>query len=416
MEPIMQKRRLGRTGLQIAPLVFGGNVFGWTADAKRSFDLLDRFVGAGFNTIDTADVYSAWAAGNKGGESETIIGDWMKRRGNRGEVIVVTKVGSPMGEGKKGLGARYIAEAVEASLKRLQTDHIDLYLSHWPDADTPYAETLSAYRDLVQQGKVRFIGASNLDAGQMRASLDVAKAKSLPRYDVLQPEYNLYDRSSFDGALRDLCIAEEIGVITYFSLAKGFLSGKYRSEADLAQSPRGGGVKAYLNERGARRGRARDGRQARRSRPGLADRATRRHRADRQRNVAAAGRQPYQGGGAASERRRFRRPRRGERRLSAALSPARLGVQRLEVGVGQSDAGRRDILLEMGDFARAGDRQHDRTTLEHPGERDLARRGADLLGDRAKHRAGARKIAGGERIPGNEADAMSLTMVEHLLA
>jgi aryl-alcohol dehydrogenase-like predicted oxidoreductase len=252
MEPIMQKRRLGRTGLQIAPLVFGGNVFGWTADAKRSFDLLDGFVGAGFNTIDTADVYSAWAAGNNGGESETIIGDWMKRRGNRGEVIVVTKVGSPMGEGKKGLGARYIAEAVEASLKRLQTDHIDLYLSHWPDADTPYAETLGAYRDLVQQGKVRFIGASNLDAGQLRASLDVAKAKSLPRYDVLQPEYNLYDRSSFDGALRNLCIAEEIGVITYFSLAKGFLSGKYRSEADLAQSPRGGGVKAYLNERGAR--------------------------------------------------------------------------------------------------------------------------------------------------------------------
>ena len=248
----MQNRRLGRTGLQIAPLVFGGNVFGWTADAKRSFDLLDRFVGAGFNTIDTADVYSAWGPGNKGGESETIIGDWMKSRGNRGSVIVVTKVGSPMGEGKKGLSARYIAEAVEASLKRLQTDHIDLYLSHWPDADTPYAETIGAYRDLVQQGKVRFIGASNLDAGQLRASLDVAKAKSLPRYDVLQPEYNLYDRASFDGALRDLCIAEEIGVITYYSLAKGFLSGKYRSQADLGQSPRGGGVKAYLNERGAR--------------------------------------------------------------------------------------------------------------------------------------------------------------------
>ena len=248
----MQKRRLGRTGLQIAPLVFGGNVFGWTADAKRSFELLDRFFDAGLNTIDTADVYAAWAPGNKGGESEKIIGDWMKSRGNRGQVIVITKVGSPMGEGKKGLSARYIAEAVEASLKRLQTDHIDLYLSHWPDADTPYAETLGAYRDLVQQGKVRFIGASNLDAGQLRASLDVAKAKSLPRYDVLQPEYNLYDRGSFDGALRDLCIAEEIGVITYYSLAKGFLSGKYRSQADLGQSPRGGGVKAYLNERGAR--------------------------------------------------------------------------------------------------------------------------------------------------------------------
>ena len=248
----MQKRRLGRTGLEIAPLVFGGNVFGWTADAKTSFALLDRFVEAGFNTIDTADVYSAWASGNKGGESETIIGDWMKSRGNRAKVIVVTKVGSPMGPGKKGLKAAYIADAVEASLRRLQTDHIDLYLSHWPDPETPYEETLGAYRDLVRQGKVRFVGASNLDAKQLSASLDVAKAKTLPRYDVLQPEYNLYDRASFDGPLRDLCIAEEIGVITYFSLAKGFLSGKYRGEADLAQSPRGGAVKAYLNPRGAR--------------------------------------------------------------------------------------------------------------------------------------------------------------------
>jgi aryl-alcohol dehydrogenase-like predicted oxidoreductase len=252
MEHVMQQRRLGRTGLHIAPLVFGGNVFGWTADAKRSFELLDRFVEAGFNTIDTADVYSAWAPGNRGGESETIIGDWMRSRGNRAKVVVVTKVGSSMGPGKKGLTARYIAEAVEASLQRLQTDHIDLYLSHWPDPETPYEESLGAYRDLVRQGKVRFIGASNLDAGQLRASLDAAKAKSLPRYDVLQPEYNLYDRGGFDGALRDLCVAEEIGVITYFSLAKGFLSGKYRSEADLGQSPRGGGVKAYLNARGER--------------------------------------------------------------------------------------------------------------------------------------------------------------------
>jgi aryl-alcohol dehydrogenase-like predicted oxidoreductase len=248
----MQKRRLGRTGLHIAPIVFGGNVFGWTAEAKTSFDLLDRFVEAGYNAIDTADVYSAWAPGNKGGESETIIGDWMKSRGNRDKIIVVTKVGSPMGPGKKGLSAAYVAQAVEASLKRLRVEAIDLYLSHWPDAETPYEETLGAYRDLVGQGKVRFIGASNLDAAQLRASLDAAKAKSLPRYDVLQPEYNLYDRASFDGALRDLCIAEDIGVITYFSLAKGFLSGKYRSEADLAKSARGGGVKAYLNERGTR--------------------------------------------------------------------------------------------------------------------------------------------------------------------
>ncbi|MGA2792686.1 MAG: aldo/keto reductase, partial [Roseiarcus sp.] len=248
----MQKRRLGRTGLRIAPLVFGGNVFGWTADAKTAFDLLDRFVGAGFNAIDTADSYSAWAPGNKGGESETIIGEWMKSRGNRAEVVVVTKVGSPMGPGKKGLSARYVAEAAEASLNRLQTDFIDLYLSHWPDPDTPYEETLGAYRELVRQGKVRYVGASNLNAEQLAASLDAAKRRSLARYDVLQPEYNLYDRGSFDGPLRDLCIAEEIGVITYFSLAKGFLSGKYRSEADLRQSPRGGDVKAYLNPRGRR--------------------------------------------------------------------------------------------------------------------------------------------------------------------
>ena len=248
----MQKRPLGRAGLQIAPLVFGGNVFGWTADAKTSFDLLDRFIGAGFNAIDTADVYSAWASGNKGGESETIIGEWMNSRRNRDQVVVITKVGSPMGPDKKGLSARYVAQAVEASLQRLRTDVIDLYLSHWPDPDTPYEETLGAYRDLVRQGKVRAIGASNLNAEQLAASLDVAKRQSLPRYDVLQPEYNLYDRASFDGALRDLCIAEEIGVITYFSLAKGFLSGKYRGEADLGQSPRGGGVKAYLNARGQR--------------------------------------------------------------------------------------------------------------------------------------------------------------------
>jgi aryl-alcohol dehydrogenase-like predicted oxidoreductase len=252
MEPIVQKRPLGRTGLQIAPLVFGGNVFGWTADAKTSFDILDRFVSAGFNAIDTADVYSAWAPGNKGGESETIIGDWMKSRGNRAEIIVVTKVGSPMGPGKKGLSAAYIAEAVEASLKRLQTDFIDLYLSHWPDPETPCEETLGAYQGLVKQGKIRFIGASNLNADQLRASFEAARIRSLPRYDVLQPEYNLYDRAGFDGALRDLCIAEEIGVITYFSLAKGFLSGKYRSEADLSQSQRGGAVKAYLNARGFR--------------------------------------------------------------------------------------------------------------------------------------------------------------------
>lgn len=248
----MQYRRLGRTDLQIAPLVLGGNVFGWTADKARSFELLDRFVEAGFNAIDTADVYSAWAPGNKGGESETIIGEWMRSRGARDRVIVVTKVGSPMGPGKKGLSPKYIEEACEASLKRLGIEAIDLYLSHWPDPDTPYEQTLAGYAKLLEKGKVRFIGASNLNAEQLGAALAVARRNNLPRYEALQPEYNLYDRFSFDGPLRELCMAEEIGVITYFSLAKGFLSGKYRSESDLNKSPRGGGVKAYLNERGRR--------------------------------------------------------------------------------------------------------------------------------------------------------------------
>ncbi|ESY52920.1 MULTISPECIES: aldo/keto reductase [unclassified Mesorhizobium] len=248
----MQKRRLGQTDLSIAPLVLGGNVFGWTADEKTSFDLLDRFGDAGLNAIDTADAYSRWVPGHAGGESETIIGKWMKSRGNRDKIIVITKVGSDMGQGKKDLSAAHIERAVEASLKRLQTDVIDLYLSHWPDPTTPYEETLGAYQKLLAAGKVRHIGASNLDAGQLRAALDVASLRGLPRYSVLQPEYNLYDRSSFDGPLHDLCVAEDIGVITYFSLAKGFLSGKYRSEADLGKSERGGGVKVYLNARGMR--------------------------------------------------------------------------------------------------------------------------------------------------------------------
>ncbi len=230
------KRPLGRTGLSIAPLVFGGNVFGWTADEATSFALLDAFVEAGFDAVDTADVYSAWAPGNSGGESETIIGRWMKARGARSKITLITKVGSPMGEGKKGLSARYIAEAVEASLKRLQTDVIDLYLSHWPDPETPHEESLAAYDKLLKAGKVRAIGCSNLDATQLAASLEAAKAHGLPRYDVLQPEYNLHDRAKFEGPLADLCVAEEIGVITYFSLAKGFLSGKYRSEADLGRA------------------------------------------------------------------------------------------------------------------------------------------------------------------------------------
>ncbi len=248
----MQLRRLGHTDLDIAPLVFGGNVFGWTADQKTSFAVLDRFAAAGLNAIDTADVYSSWAPGNKGGESETIIGEWMKARGNRGRIIVVTKVGSPMGKDKEGLSARYIEEAVEASLKRLKTDMIDLYLSHWPDIATPIDETLGAYQRLIGKGKIRWCGGSNLNVKLLEAALVAAKAKGLPRYEALQPEYNLADRHEFESGLAGLCEREEIGVITYFSLAKGFLSGKYRTEADLTKSPRGDGVKAYLNPRGIR--------------------------------------------------------------------------------------------------------------------------------------------------------------------
>jgi len=248
----VQKRRLGRTDLEIAPLVLGGNVFGWTADEKTSFDLLDRFIDAGFNAVDTADAYSRWVPGNKGGESETIIGRWMKARGNRGRVVVITKVGSDMGQGKKDLSAAHIEKAVDDSLRRLQIDAIDLYLSHWPDPTTPHEETLGAYQKLIKAGKVRAIGASNLDAGQLRAALDIARLRDLPRYEVLQPEYNLYDRASYEGPLSELCTAEGLGVITYYSLASGFLSGKYRSAVDLGKSARGGGVKKYLDKRGLR--------------------------------------------------------------------------------------------------------------------------------------------------------------------
>ena len=248
----MTKRRLGRSGITISPLVLGGNVFGWTADKQASFAILDRFVDAGFEAIDTADVYSSWAPGNSGGESESIIGEWMARRGRRDRTVVITKVGSEMGPGKKGLSAGYVAQAVDASLRRLKTDYVDVYLSHWPDPLVPYEETLGAYQKLLDAGKVREIGASNLDATQLRAALDVASQKGLPRYSILQPEYNLYDRERFEGPLRDLTLDEGVDVITYFSLAKGFLSGKYRSEADLWKSPRGGAVKGYLNERGQR--------------------------------------------------------------------------------------------------------------------------------------------------------------------
>lgn len=249
----MQLRPLGKTGLSIAPLVFGGNVFGWTADEKTSFDLLDAFTGAGFNAIDTADVYSRWVPGNEGGESEAIIGKWLKRSGiARDRVVIVSKVGSDMGQGRIDLRRAWIVEAVENSLRRLQTDHIDLYLSHWPDPETPYEETLEAHARLLEAGKVRAIGASNLDAGQLRASFEAADRAGLPRYAALQPEYNLYDRAAFEGPLADLCRKEDIGVITYFSLAKGFLTGKYRSAADTEGTARGGAIPAYLDDKGLR--------------------------------------------------------------------------------------------------------------------------------------------------------------------
>lgn len=249
----MQLRPLGKTGLSIAPLVFGGNVFGWTADEKTSFDLLDAFTGAGFNAIDTADAYSRWVPGNKGGESETIIGKWLKRSGiARDRVVIITKVGSDMGQGRRDLRKAWIIEEVENSLRRLQTDHIDLYLSHWPDPETPYEETLEAHVGLVKAGKVRAFGASNLDAGQLQASFEAADRAGLPRYGALQPEYNLYDRAGFEGPLADLCHREDIGVITYYSLASGFLSGKYRSKADTEGKARGGGVARYLDDKGLR--------------------------------------------------------------------------------------------------------------------------------------------------------------------
>lgn len=249
----MDKRPLGKTGLEIAPLVFGGNVFGWTADEPTSFELLDAWIDAGLDTIDTADSYSTWAPGNQGGESETVLGKWFKRSPSvREKVVLITKVGSELGPDKKGLSERWITQAVEDSLRRLQTDYIDLYLSHWPDPDTSFDETLGAYQKLLEAGKVRSIGASNLDAAQLKESLEVASREGLPRYEVLQPEYNLYDRSSFEGALSELCIERDIGVITYFSLASGFLSGKYRSKEDIQGTRREEFLGKYFDDRGLR--------------------------------------------------------------------------------------------------------------------------------------------------------------------
>lgn len=244
----MQKRKLGSSGLEIAPLVLGGNVFGWTADRNASFAVLDAFVDAGFNAVDTADVYSRWAPGHQGGESETVLGDWMKARGARGKICLITKVGSEMPAGK-GLRAAYIQQACEASLKRLQTDHIDLYFSHFPDRDTPIEETLEAHQRLIEQGKVRAVGGSNYDAAGLKEALDAAGG-SRARYTVLQPHYNLVVRDQYEGALEDLCVKHSLGVIPYFALASGFLTGKYRTADDLRKSPRGGRMKELLSGRG----------------------------------------------------------------------------------------------------------------------------------------------------------------------
>ena len=246
-------RLLGNTGIEISPLVLGGNVFGWTVDERRSLELLDGFVDAGLSAIDTADSYSRWVQGHRGGESETVIGKWLAANpGKRDKVLIFTKVGSDLGEGRKGLSARWITQAAEDSLRRLQTDVIDLYQSHWPDPQTPLEETLSAYERLLRSGKVRAIGASNLNAAQLRHALTLAKEQDLPTYSTLQPEYNLYDRAGFEGELRDLCVDAGLGVITYFSLASGFLTGKYRSNEDLKRSQRGPAISKYLNPRGMR--------------------------------------------------------------------------------------------------------------------------------------------------------------------
>jgi len=247
----MQKRKLGNSGLQVAPLCLGGNVFGWTADEATSFRILDAFVDAGFGFIDTADVYSRWATGNQGGESETILGNWLKRTCNRSKVVIATKVGSEMAA-SKGLSKSYILRAAEDSLKRLQTVYIDLYQSHVDDPCTPIDETLEAYAQLIKEGKVRAIGASNFTAERLTQSLRTSQERGLPRYESLQPNYNLCDRSVYELHLESICLRQHLGVIPYFSLASGFLTGKYRSEADLAKSPRGTRAQAYFNERGFR--------------------------------------------------------------------------------------------------------------------------------------------------------------------
>jgi aryl-alcohol dehydrogenase-like predicted oxidoreductase len=248
----MKKRRLGNSELEIAPLAFGGNVFGWTADEPTSFRLLDAFVEAGFNFIDTADVYSHWVDGNSGGESETVIGKWLKGSHKREKVIIATKVGKEMGPDKKGLSRSYILQAVEDSLQRLQTDYIDLYQSHEDDQQTPLEETLDTYGELIREGKVRFIGASNYGAQRLQQALEVSEQGGYPRYESLQPWYNLCEREEYEKEYKSMCLENSLGVISYFSLASGFLTGKYRSSEDTVNRARGNTVKKYMNEKGFR--------------------------------------------------------------------------------------------------------------------------------------------------------------------
>jgi aryl-alcohol dehydrogenase-like predicted oxidoreductase len=246
----MEKRRLGQSSLEVPPITFGCNVFGWTVDETTSFALLDAWLEAGFNFLDTADVYARWVKPNTGGQSETIIGKWLKARGNRDKIVLATKLGIEMAPGKKGLSRTYMQTAVEDSLRRLQTDYIDLYQSHRDDPDTPIEETLSSYADLIKQGKVREIGASNFSADRLAESLNISKQKGLPRYQSLQPQYSLVERAGFEGALEELCLAEKVGVIGYYSLASGFLTGKYRSKRDTEGRARGIGAGKYLDDYG----------------------------------------------------------------------------------------------------------------------------------------------------------------------
>jgi aryl-alcohol dehydrogenase-like predicted oxidoreductase len=246
----MAKRALGSSELSFEPIVFGGNVFGWTADEATSFSLIDRFIDRGFTMIDTADVYSIWVPGHQGGESETIIGKWLQRGGRRDKIQIATKVGMDMQAGGKGLSKSHILASIDASLKRLNTDYVDLYQAHADDASVPLDETLEAFASLIASGKVRVIGASNYEAPRLAEALNVSKAQGLPRYISLQPHYNLANRKLFEGASQDLCVAEGIGVIPYYALASGFLTGKYRSNEDLAGRARARGASPYLNERG----------------------------------------------------------------------------------------------------------------------------------------------------------------------